>query len=381
MSIEVSITECKSYDREKVKQAVIECLNNIGGLENIIKKNSKVLLKPNLVMSAKSEQAVTTHPEIIRAIGELLNDLGADIYLGDSPGLGSAKKVSASCGIEEVAKDLNIKIIEFTEGNKKQDSNNIRLGIEDMAKEIDEMDFRINLPKYKTHMFSTLSLSVKNCFGTIVGAKKFQWHYRAGHDESMFSRMLLDICDTFNPSLNIMDAVVGMDGNGPTSGKTKEMGFIAASKHAIALDKVCAEIAGLTIQEMGILKEAAKRNYDFDWINPVIKGVQINDVKPESIKLPETQPYNKMMPLFLKNIVRKIFTSEPVVDKSKCIKCGICKNVCPAQVISLDNSYPEIDANGCIRCYCCHELCPHGAMDISRSFASRVRNIFSRKNK
>ncbi len=373
----VSISKCNTYDRGLIKSSIVNCLQLIGGIDKYLTKGSKVLLKPNLVVSSPKEKALTTHPEIIRAVGELFSDYGVDLYLGDSPGLGSAKKVATACGIYEVTKYLGIKIIEFTPRKEKISINDTKLGILDMAKEIQEMDFCVNLPKYKTHILSTLSLAVKNCFGTIVGTKKFQWHYRAGHSEELFSKMLLDVCFNFNPVINIIDAVEGMEGNGPTSGEKRSFGFIAASNSALALDKVCAEIAGLTPNDVGVLKQAKTLDLQEDWEHPKIKGVGIDEVLINNLKLPATKPYDNMLPLFFKNIIRKLITSSPKAINEICTGCAICKNICPAQAIKMLNNIPQIDYSKCIRCYCCHELCPQDAMGISKNLMGRVTNLFN----
>lgn len=377
----VALAECREYKKEQVKEAVCNCLIKLGGIENFVKKGTKVLLKPNLVMSGNQEKAICTHPEVVRAVIELIKDFGADIFLGDSPGIHSAEKVAKSCGIYDVVQETGIKLIEFTLPEKKEKIEEVKLGTMDMAQEIKEMDFCINLPKFKTHMLSTMSLSIKNCFGTIVGTKKFQWHYRAGHNEELFSKMLLDVYNNFKPDLNIIDAITGMEGNGPTSGKPRDLGFVAASFDGRALDKICAEIVNLKPENVGVLKAAIKSEESQDWQNCMVKGDPIEKFKIKDFVFPEVKPYNNMLPLFLKDLVKKVITAKPIPDQEKCIGCSICKKICPASAIEMHNNFPKIDQKKCICCYCCHELCPHSAMQTEEKLILKLLKLFKSKAK
>jgi uncharacterized protein (DUF362 family)/Pyruvate/2-oxoacid:ferredoxin oxidoreductase delta subunit len=349
-------------------------LAHLGGIEKYIKSGDKVLLKPNLVMGSSPEKAVNTNGEVVRAVAELCLEQGADLYLGDSPGMGTTKSVCGKCGITEALDGLDVKFIDFTPTDNMENKGKDTLGLDGIAKELELFDKVINLPKFKTHCMATLTLAIKNCFGMIVGPRKFQWHYRAGKNGMLFSKMLLNVFRKTSPVLNIIDAVTAMEGDGPTSGTPIHLGFLAASSDGLALDNVCSQIVGIDINNFPILKMAnedpdEKRK---DWVSPTIKGVSVDKVKPDSFKLPRSVKYDNMVFPFLSGVVRKLVTSwtSPLTDK--CTGCSRCANICPAEAIKMKEKLPNIDTKKCIRCYCCHELCPEGAMEIKKTFFSRM---------
>ena len=70
---------------------------------------------------------------------------------------------------------------------------------------------------------------IKNLFGTIPGLEKPQLHYR-WPDIDDFSRMLLEVAQTVNPQLTVIDAIDAMEGNGPTGGTVRPMHMLFAAR-------------------------------------------------------------------------------------------------------------------------------------------------------
>lgn len=48
----------------------------------------------------------------------------------------------------------------------------------------------------------------------------------------------------------------------------------------------------------------------------------------------------------------------PVIDREKCIQCGICWKFCPDVAIYIENEFPAIDYDYCKGCGLCAEECP-----------------------
>lgn len=52
------------------------------------------------------------------------------------------------------------------------------------------------------------------------------------------------------------------------------------------------------------------------------------------------------------------------VDKEKCLKCGICVDICPACILNMGEEGPECHFDrGCMSCGQCVAICPMGALD------------------
>jgi len=88
-----------------------------------------------------------------------------------------------------------------------------------------EADIVINLPKFKTDGLTVVTGAIKNCYGYLPGAQKAGLHKAAGSPER-FHEMIVDVFRLRIPDLSLMDAIVGMEGNGPASKELRDIGMI-----------------------------------------------------------------------------------------------------------------------------------------------------------
>ena len=176
-----------------------------------------MLIKPNLLAGKHPDRAVTTHPEIVRQVILLVQGAGGKVSVGDSPGLGKPANVARKCGILDVIEETGARFAPFEESVPIS----LRTGTFhhlEVAREALDADVIINLPKLKTHQMMGYTGAVKNLFGLVVGMRKARLHLQAGTDKAFFALMLLELAERFKPAFSIMDAVVGMEGNGPGNG-------------------------------------------------------------------------------------------------------------------------------------------------------------------
>jgi uncharacterized protein (DUF362 family) len=87
----------------------------------------------------------------------------------------------------------------------------------------------VDVAKLKTHAMTGLSGAVKNMFGAIPGLLKPEMHCRFPQKED-FSAMLVDLCEAVRPSVCFVDAIVGMEGNGPSGGTPRFVGRLLPRK-------------------------------------------------------------------------------------------------------------------------------------------------------
>ena len=250
----VSIVRCEDYDCARTMFAVKHAVDLLGGMGEFVKPGDRVLLKPNLLKARPPEAAVTTHPEVVRAVIRLVHEQGGRALVGDSPGMGDLKKVAEKAGILDVVNEEGAQLEDLTEAIQVKNSG--RFQHFEIARSAYEADVLINLPKLKTHGMTTLTGAVKNLFGCIPGKRKVQWHFNTGVNHELFMKMLLELYALLQPRLTIMDAVVGMEGNGPGSGDPRPIGAILAGRDAVSIDAVSAHVLGVKPDKLPLLQAA-----------------------------------------------------------------------------------------------------------------------------
>ncbi|MBO7150932.1 MAG: DUF362 domain-containing protein, partial [Clostridia bacterium] len=239
---DVSIFPCDSYEKETVKKALVSVLEPLGGLD-FIKEGMTVCIKANLVHASKPEKAVVSHPVVVTELTKLLMERGAKVIVGDSPGglynAATMRSVYNSTGmtaVEEAGGTLNR---DFSQENISYPEGKV-LKQFPFTSWLKQADVIIDVCKLKTHGMMGMSCAAKNLFGVIPGTAKPEFHFRYPNHAD-FARMILDIDDYVAPILSICDAVVGMEGNGPTAGVPRQIGCLLASKSMHKLDLAAAK--------------------------------------------------------------------------------------------------------------------------------------------
>ncbi|GFE59849.1 DUF362 domain-containing protein [Geobacter sp. AOG2] len=376
----ISIARCNDYDYSRVRAALISLLEPLGGIEAFVRPGDRVLLKPNLLAAKVPEAAVTTHPAVVKAVAELLRDAGCRVMIGDSPGIGGFRKVADKSGIAQAARESGAELVEFEETVELKGAGTFRRIA--IARAYWEADKIINLPKLKTHEMMTMTCAVKNLFGAVVGAEKPAWHLKAGTSREQFARLLLEIYLLKKPILNIVDGIVAMEGNGPGSGDPIGLGVLIAGVSPVAVDVVAGRLAGIPAELLYVEREAARMGL----AGTEMEEIEMSGVSPDCFgdrrfRLPTGLDVQFGLPAFIKKGLRRHLTSFPVADTRRCLLCGICRDACPPQAITIENSSLVVNHGSCIRCWCCRELCPHDAMHVRRGVLLRIATALSRSRR
>ena len=217
----VAAKKCETYQTEELTEKMSLLLEELGGLKRFVNSGDRVVLKTNLLMGKSPEAAVTTNPKFIRVLSRMLKEIGAEVVIADSPGGPFndklLKRAYQKSGLYQLAKAENIELNYNTDSRKHEyQAGKINKSFQ-LASYLENADLVINLPKLKTHGLTMYTGAVKNLFGCIPGVLKAEYHLRM-QSVYDFSRMLNDLAGLVAPELTIMDAVVGMEGEGPSNG-------------------------------------------------------------------------------------------------------------------------------------------------------------------
>lgn len=375
----VALQRLESYERRATKTAIAELLLPLGGISAFVKPGQRVLLKPNMLAGKGVEAAVTTHPEIVRAVIELTQEAGGIVSVGDSPGVGTSQQVAEHCGIMAVIKETGVTFAPFTESFRITPRRSTFPHF-DIARDILDTDVIINLPKLKTHQMMGMTCAVKNLFGAVVGLRKPHIHLQAGADKKFFALMLLELAEEIKPALTIVDGVLAMEGDGPGSGDPVQLGLLLAGVEPLAIDVVAAEVTGLTPESIWTLAVARQNGRLWSSLEDIeLCGVPIADLDSRPFKAAKSTEIHFGLPKILHRPLRQALIARPVVEVKKCRRCGICVASCPPHAMSIRHDRLLIDEGRCILCFCCHELCPCGALRSQQGWLLRLSQMFTRR--
>jgi uncharacterized protein (DUF362 family)/NAD-dependent dihydropyrimidine dehydrogenase PreA subunit len=322
----------------------------------------KVMIKPNLLRSSSPDEHIVTHPALVQAVVGKVESLSpAEIVVGDNPGLfgyGDNEKCFQETGLMEAAGPHYRNIGDATRKLAFNPDFMPEIGV---SSDILDADILISLPKFKTHGLTVMTGAIKNSYGILPGAQKARLHGLAGSPKR-FHQVIVEVFRQRVPDLYIMDAVVGMEGNGPASPDLREIGLVLAADNAVAMDAVVARMMGLDpghLRFLQIAREIGLGDFDADKIQiegdmPVLVDFKLPPLGGEAIVgNPEVLEI-----LEAKSLLR------PAADPALCTACGACVDHCPVSALEFQDAFPVVEADTCITCFCCQEICPEKAITL-----------------
>lgn len=348
---------------DRVDDAVNEAVNLLGGLSRFIKPRGTYLIKPNLFTTKTPQQGATTDMRIVLTIAKRIKKLGAEPVVGECPAMAAYARpdtVFEGLGIRKLCEESNValKVLDREKPLKIKTEESVILNEFWFPEFVLECDGIINVPKLKTHVLTTLTCAVKNLFGLQQGGSKARYHVLTRNDPERFSHLLLDLYISIKSKvkINVVDSIICMEGEGPTTGDPVNLGLIIAGTDAVAVDMVASIIMGWDPMEVGTNYLAVKRGLAPSDISEIeIVGEALEDViRP--FKKPQTHQDGRQF----------IDAYMPIIcDEARCINCGICCQICPGKAIEI-HEHPIFDKEKCMQCFCCIELCPQGALRAIR---------------
>jgi Pyruvate/2-oxoacid:ferredoxin oxidoreductase delta subunit len=234
----------------------------------------------------------------------------------------------------------------------------------------------------KTHGQQRVTGAVKNQFGCVPGTRKGEFHMRIP-DASEFAKMLVDLNSCVHPRLYVMDGIMAMEGNGPRGGTPRKMNVVIFSTDPIAMDATVCRLMNvdpelLLTNKVGM--EMGAGTYLENEIELLGDPIESFIAKDFDVNREPVKPFKPKSGI---NVIKNALVPRPYIIAEKCVKCGVCVNMCPVTPKAVDwhdgnkGNPPSYKYERCIRCYCCQELCPESAIHLKVPF---IRRVFGKKN-
>jgi uncharacterized protein (DUF362 family)/NAD-dependent dihydropyrimidine dehydrogenase PreA subunit len=372
MDSRVALVRCSTYETQAVESAVRRSLDLLGGMAHFVRPGQRVLVKPNLLRPSAPEQAVVTHPAVVRAVILLAQEAGGKVIVADNPVYPlrsdwawrhAYERMGLAAVAAETGAELNTQIIPLQRSNP--DGHLVK--VVDVSSFLTAADVVINVPKLKSHGLMRFTGAVKNLFGVVPGLTKAGYHAKL-QTVDHFADMLLDLVAYVRPALSLMDAIVGMDGDGPGAGDPYPIGAILAAPDPVALDVAALCLVRQEPASVPTVAAAVRRGWTTGRVEDLcLLGDALGQLHVEGFRMPRGgQAAVPSLPPFLVRLGAGQMVANPVVTR-RCEGCGQCVDACPMRTITLADGRARIDLRDCIRCYCCHELCPTRAIELRRT--------------
>ncbi|WP_405591296.1 DUF362 domain-containing protein [Streptomyces sp. NBC_01190] len=242
----VALAKVGATTAAAVDEAVETVWELLGDPLKDIGKGDRVVVKPNMF---QRKPGFRTSPELLLAVAKRASARGAEVIVAERTQV--LKEILAGHPVHRYAQvvsfdDRPLRIVQIP------GARSLRLPIA-LPDIVMDCDFFIGAPQLRTHSSVVLTNAMKNLVGLLPGFTTRIVHM-AGVEEA-----LVDLNQLRPQHLVVCDAMTVIEGNYPMAGASREVGLIAASRNAVALDTTMAAVAGVGPWELAYLRDAAGR--------------------------------------------------------------------------------------------------------------------------
>lgn len=256
-SVAIARTKERYRDEASIHALVKEAIDHLGGMRAFVKPGQRVLVKPNMTGYFLADEGKTTDPRVVVSLIRLAREAGAsDVVVGEGSGMEDTAVVFRSTGMGAAVKAAGARWVSFDDCEYREVEvphgkalRRVRLPVP-----LIEADAIINACKGKTHHMDPISGAIKNWVGCIGLNEGRQEH----HDRDCFAAFV-DVLSVTKPVLNVCDAIVVGEGDGPVANTPRWCGCVLASSDPVALDVTICRLFSLDPMQHAFAQEAAER--------------------------------------------------------------------------------------------------------------------------
>ena len=245
-------------------------------------RGKHILLKPNLVETALGQSHINTNPAVVVAAAEAFKKLDAgQVTVAEAQGhRRDSQLVLDESGMGRALLEAGLTFVDLNHDDFVEVPNiGDWTSLESLylPRTLLSADWVVSVPKLKTHHWTGVTCAMKNMFGVMPGTV-YGWPKNVLHWQGI-GKSILDINTTVRPALAIVDAVIGMEGDGPIMGAPKFVGGIIMGRNLPAVDATATRVMDLNTCGINYLTGASGRLGPIHAWNITQRGEPINAVR------------------------------------------------------------------------------------------------------
>ncbi len=239
----------KKPSRQDIHKTVFKSLNLIGGLQSVLPRKGKILVKPNAGSETHWKKGAVTNPYVVEAVIKKAFEAGVEeVVIGEASQVGTdTKKVYEINQYPKIAEITGAKLIDLNNDELVTVKINGKLLKKvRIFKTALESDAIISIPIVKTHVLAGVTLGLKNMKGVIPESEKKRFHM-IGLDNS-----IADLQLAVKPDLTVVDCLLAMGGLGAPVHLSKpvEPGLIISGTNPVTVDATTCRVIGINPYEI-----------------------------------------------------------------------------------------------------------------------------------
>ena len=235
-----------------------------------IPQKEKIFIKPNIAIPTWPSSPYITNSQVVAGIIDYLKEKGFDdIVVGEGPVPIDfpVEETFAVCGYKDMCREKGVAMLnlDLLPGKKIND-------LISLPEIVFEREY-INVSKLKTHYQTTVSLGLKNQKGLLSPGNKNLFHRN-------LHRNIAELASVINPSLSVIDASNGLEGNGPVDmgHEVEDLNLLLGGTNFLALDQLACTVIDIDPAHVEHLRLAEEKGFLGGLNDEIIKGERIERV-------------------------------------------------------------------------------------------------------